>query len=168
MSSNEKKSGNNAAACNAVNSRIGGQAVMEGIMMRNDDRYAISVRKPDQNIETKVESTGSLAKNKWLKIPIVRGVYSFIGSLVTGISCLMFSATFFEEEEEGEKKPLTREEEEAKVRERWEIKEERFQVLEGSSDIFLLFLNCPVLQVYVICFWGCTICLSSNLLVEKA
>ncbi|MBR3397244.1 MAG: peptide chain release factor N(5)-glutamine methyltransferase [Lachnospiraceae bacterium] len=116
MSVNEKKSENNTAACKAVNSRIGGQAVMEGIMMRNDDRYAISVRKPDQNIETKVESTGSLANNKWLKIPIVRGVYSFISSLVTGISCLMFSATFFEEEEETVKKPLTKEEEEAKAK----------------------------------------------------
>ena len=84
-------------------SGIGGQAVMEGIMMRNNDKYAISVRKPDQTIETKVETTkGNPESSRWLKVPIVRGVYSFISSLVTGINCLMFSATFFDDEEEEE------------------------------------------------------------------
>ena len=94
----------------AINSRIGGQAVMEGIMMRNNDKYAIAVRKPDEKIEVKVEDVkyGELEK-KCMKIPIIRGVFSFVSSLVTGISCLMFSATFFEEEDEDVSK-LTKEE----------------------------------------------------------
>ena len=93
----------------AINSRIGGQAVMEGIMMRNNDKYAIAVRKPDEKIEVKVEDVkyGELEK-KCMKIPIIRGVFSFVSSLVTGISCLMFSATFFEEEDEDVSK-LTKE-----------------------------------------------------------
>ena len=85
------------------NSGIGGQAVMEGIMMRNKDKYAIAVRKPDGDIEVKVEAyKADRAEKKLLKIPVVRGVFSFIDSLVTGISCLMYSATFYEDEEEEE------------------------------------------------------------------
>lgn len=74
---------------------------MEGIMMRNGDSYAVAVRKPDHQIEVKVEKgKASLFKNVWFKIPIVRGVLSFIDSLVLGISTLMYSASFFDEEEE--------------------------------------------------------------------
>ena len=112
------------SAC-AVNSRIGGQAVMEGIMMRNEDRYAIAVRKPDQEIDIKVEKVkGAGSEKAWLKIPIIRGVYSFISSLVTGISCLMYSSTFFEEEEEKEDLSALSQEE-LKKREEKKKKEEK-------------------------------------------
>ena len=87
-------------------SNIGGQAVIEGIMMRNQDQYSIAVRKPDQEIEVKVEPCKSICSSlTWKKIPIVRGVVSFVDSLVIGIQCLMYSASFFEEEEEGDEKP---------------------------------------------------------------
>ncbi len=82
-------------------SNIGGQAVLEGIMMRNGGKYAIAVRKPDQNIEVKTGDYTSVFGEKDMRnIPIVRGVVSFIDSLVTGIKCLMYSASFFEDEEE--------------------------------------------------------------------
>lgn len=82
-------------------SNIGGQAVMEGIMMRHKDRYAVGVRKPDGEIEIKTEDYKSVFGNlKIMKYPVFRGVGSFIDSLVTGIKCLMYSASFYEEEEE--------------------------------------------------------------------
>ncbi len=86
-------------------SGIGGQSVMEGVMMRNGNDYAIAVRKPDQEIEVKVEKgKGSLFSEKWMKVPIIRGVLSFIDSLVVGLSTLMYSASFYEEDEEEEEK----------------------------------------------------------------
>lgn len=86
-------------------SNIGGQAVMEGIMMRNRDKYAIAVRKPDKEIEIKIEDYKSvLPLEKLGKLPLLRGVYSFIDSLVIGMKCLMYSASFFEEEEEEKKR----------------------------------------------------------------
>ena len=94
-----------------MNSGIGGQAVMEGIMMRNKEKYAIAVRKPDQDIEIKVENVkNSELEKKMLKIPFVRGVFSFISSLVTGISCLMYSAKFYDDEEKEDFSKLTEEE----------------------------------------------------------
>ncbi|MCI5698964.1 MAG: DUF1385 domain-containing protein [Lachnospiraceae bacterium] len=93
-------------------SGIGGQAVMEGIMMRHKDKYSIAVRKPDREIEVKVEDYRSVIPLEKLgKLPILRGVYSFVDSLVIGTKCLMYSAQFFEdEEEETVKKELTEEE----------------------------------------------------------
>lgn len=82
-------------------SGIGGQAVIEGIMMKNKDKYAVAVRKPDQTIEVSVNETAGVLKEPVLKkIPIVRGVINFIESLVLGMKTLTFSASFFEEEEE--------------------------------------------------------------------
>lgn len=82
-------------------SGIGGQAVMEGVMMKNGDKYAVAVRKPDHEIEIMVkENKASLFSGKWNKVPMVRGVLSFIDSLVVGMSTLMYSASFFEDEEE--------------------------------------------------------------------
>ena len=79
-------------------SNIGGQAVMEGIMMRHGDVYSVAVRKPDKEIEIKIEDYKSVMKCKaLLKLPILRGVFNFIDSLVVGTKCLMYSATFFEE-----------------------------------------------------------------------
>ncbi len=89
-------------------SGVGGQAVMEGVMMRNQNRYAVAVRKPDQEIEVKVSDYHGLIKNEKVKnLPIIRGVLSFIDSLYLGMGTLSFSASFFEEEEETTKKEPT-------------------------------------------------------------
>lgn len=86
-------------------SGVGGQAVMEGVMMRNKDRYAVAVRKPDHEIEVKVDDyKGPKEKSIWRRMPIVRGVISFVDSLYLGMSTLMYSAAFFEDEEEDSKK----------------------------------------------------------------
>lgn len=83
------------------NSGIGGQAVIEGIMMRNQDKYSVGVRRPDKEIEIKVEDYKSFIKNEKLtKIPFVRGVFNFIDSMVVGMKTLTYSASFYEEEEE--------------------------------------------------------------------
>ena len=85
-------------------SGIGGQAVMEGVMMKNKNRYAVAVRKPDHAIEVMTkEYKGIVPGEIWQKIPLVRGVLSFIDSLVLGMSTLMYSASFFEDEDEAEK-----------------------------------------------------------------
>lgn len=74
---------------------------MEGVMMKNMDRYAVSVRKPDGEIETKVEDCVSFAeKHPVFQLPILRGVVNFIESMVIGMKTLNYSASFFEDEEE--------------------------------------------------------------------
>lgn len=99
-------------------SNIGGQAVLEGIMMKNGPKYAVAVRKPDGDIEIKVDEYKSFVKwDKLTKIPFVRGTFNFIDSLVLGMSTLTYSASFWEEEE-GEKVLLT--EEEAKKKQKKE------------------------------------------------
>ena len=83
-------------------SGVGGQAVMEGVMMKNQEKYAVAVRKPDQEIEIKVSEYKGIVQNKKIRnLPIVRGVLSFIESLYLGMSTLTYSASFFEEEEDG-------------------------------------------------------------------
>ena len=80
-------------------SNIGGQAVMEGVMMRNGEKYAVAVRTADKKIEVKKEIYHPLIKNKViLSLPIVRGAVNFVDSLVLGMKSLMFSAEFFAEE----------------------------------------------------------------------
>lgn len=84
-------------------SNIGGQAVLEGIMMKNGDRYAVAVRKPDKEIAVDVKEYKSVIPWKTVKkIPFVRGIFNFIDSLILGMKTLMFSATFYEDEEEEE------------------------------------------------------------------
>lgn len=81
-------------------SNIGGQAVLEGIMMKNKTRYAVAVRKPDQQIEVCVkEYKGIIPWQGVYKVPFIRGVFNFIDSLVLGMKTLTYSAGFFEEEE---------------------------------------------------------------------
>lgn len=81
--------------------RIGGQAVIEGVMMKNMDRYAVSVRKPDGKIETKVEECVSFAeKHPLFKLPILRGMVNFLESMVIGMQTLNYSVSFYEDEEE--------------------------------------------------------------------
>lgn len=92
-------------------SNIGGQAVMEGVMMKNGDKYAVAVRKPDGEIEVKTETYHSVIKWKALtRIPFIRGVFNFVDSMVLGMKTLTYSASFFEEEEEENQKNLTAEE----------------------------------------------------------
>ncbi|MFQ9516159.1 MAG: DUF1385 domain-containing protein [Eubacterium sp.] len=84
-------------------SGIGGQAVMEGIMMRNKEHYAVAVRKPDKTITVDVqEYKGITTGKKVLSLPFIRGIFNFIDSMVLGIKTLTFSADFFEDEEETE------------------------------------------------------------------
>jgi uncharacterized protein YqhQ len=110
-------------------SGIGGQAVM----MKNQEKYAVAVRKPDQEIVVETSTYEGLIKNKKIRnMPILRGVFSFIESLVLGMKTLTFSASFFEEEEDeksgsrkaekraGAKKPAPTEEEQKKKEKRQE------------------------------------------------
>ena len=83
-------------------SNIGGQAVLEGVMMKNKESYAVAVRKPDGEIEIKKDTYTSVT-GKWKKlteIPFIRGVFNFIDSLALGMTTLTWSASFFEEEEQ--------------------------------------------------------------------
>ena len=81
-------------------SGIGGQAVIEGIMMRNKDKYSIAVRKPDNEIEVTVRESKVLTeKHKWMSYPVIRGVVSFI----TGISTINYSASFYDDPDEQKK-----------------------------------------------------------------
>ncbi len=84
--------------------RIGGQAVIEGVMMKNRDKYAVAVRKPDNDIEIKVSEYRAFGDRCPLfKLPIIRGVVNFIESLVIGVSTLTYSASFFDDEEPDKK-----------------------------------------------------------------
>ncbi|WP_367568532.1 DUF1385 domain-containing protein [Lacrimispora sp.] len=82
-------------------SGIGGQAVIEGIMMKNGDEYATAVRKPDGVIEVKKDTYVSLGERvKLFSLPFIRGVFSFADSMILGMRSLTFSASFFEDDEE--------------------------------------------------------------------
>ena len=111
-------------------STIGGQAVMEGIMMRHKDKYSIAVRRPDNEIELKTEDYKCTFGNAkiWRK-PLIRGVVSFVDSLVVGTKCLMYSAEIVgdeEDEEEAKKNAALSQDELAKKK----AKEDRmFKVL---------------------------------------
>ncbi len=86
-------------------SNIGGQAVMEGIMMRHRDKYSIGVRRPDGGIELKIEDYKcTFGKASFLRKPIIRGVVSFVDSLVIGTKCLMYSAEIAGDEEDEKEK----------------------------------------------------------------
>lgn len=98
-------------------SNIGGQAVLEGIMMKHKDEYAVAVRKPDGEVIVQKDKYRSIIKWKKLtEIPFIRGIFNFIDSMVLGIKTLTFSASFYEEEEE--EKELT--ESEARKKEKQE------------------------------------------------
>lgn len=82
-------------------SNIGGQAVLEGIMMKNGSKYAVAVRKPDGEIEVKVDEYKSAIKwEKLTKIPFIRGAFNFVDSLVLGMKTLTYSASLWEEDTE--------------------------------------------------------------------
>ena len=85
-------------------SGIGGQAVLEGIMMKNNDKYSVAVRTPEGIIDVAVEEYESFAPKALNKVPFVRGVFNFIDSLMLGIRTLNYSATFEAEEQDTHKK----------------------------------------------------------------
>lgn len=137
-------------------SGIGGQAVMEGVMMQNKDTYAVAVRKPDHEIDVKVSKRkNSKTLDAIRKIPILRGVVSFVDSLYLGMSTLMYSASFFEDEDDegalASKKKEKEEEltaEEKKKRAAKEKKQEN-AMLGGSVVLSIvialaLFLHCRI------------------------
>ena len=81
-------------------SGIGGQAVLEGVMMKNAEKYAVAVRKPDGDIEVDVENfQGALHGSKIKELPIIRGVFNFVDSLTLGSKTLNYSASFYEDED---------------------------------------------------------------------
>ena len=87
--------------CRMKSSGIGGQAVIEGVMMQNQDQYAVAVRKPDGEIEVAKDTWQSFTKkHKALNIPFVRGIFNFVDSMRLGMRILTFSASFYEEEEQ--------------------------------------------------------------------
>jgi len=117
-------------------SNIGGQAVLEGIMMKHKDDYAVAVRKPDGEIVVSIEKYKSIVKwEKLTKIPFLRGVFNFIDSMVLGIKTLTYSASFFEEEEE----VLTKEE--AAKREKQE------KLMMGGTVAFSILLAVAIFMV---------------------
>ena len=84
-------------------SGIGGQAVIEGVMMKNAESYAVAVRKPDHEIIVEKKEYGGICKNERVRnLIFVRGIINFVESMILGMSCLTFSASFFEDEEEKE------------------------------------------------------------------
>lgn len=105
---------------------IGGQAVIEGIMMRGPEKIAVAVRKPDGEII--IDESENKVRKGIKKIPLIRGVFSFIDSMVIGIKALMFSANFYEED--GSAKS-----EDKKNKENGKIKEEKAnkKVSEGKE-----------------------------------
>ncbi len=105
-------------------SGIGGQAVIEGVMMRNGGKYAVAVRKPDQEIVVDVQkcSSSRIQNKKAAKLPIIRGVINFFDSMILGMKALMYSASYFAEETDAE-----REEREGKARKKAEAKAEKLR-----------------------------------------
>ena len=85
-------------------SNVGGQAVLEGVMMKHKDRYAVAVRKPDGTVVVEQDDYKSIvgSHQKLLKTPFIRGIFNFIDSMILGMKTLTWSAGFEEEEEKGE------------------------------------------------------------------
>lgn len=105
-------------------SGIGGQAVIEGIMMRNGGKYAVAVRTADQKIVVDVQNCSSsrIQNKKFAKLPIVRGVINFFDSMILGMKALMYSASQFAEETDEE-----RAEREGKARKKAAAKAEKLR-----------------------------------------
>ncbi len=119
---------------------------MEGVMMKNQEKYAVAVRKPDHEIEVKVsEYTGIIRNKKIRNMPILRGVFSFIESLVLGMQTLTYSASFFEEEEEDKKKKEPMTEEERKKQEQKEKKQENAMM--GGTVVLSIVLAVAVFMM---------------------
>ena len=131
-------------------SGIGGQAVIEGVMMRNGKQCAVAVRKPDGEIEVKKETVTSLRDRYAIaRVPVIRGIVSFVESLSSGMKTLNYSASFYEEEEEKQEKT----EEEKKKQEK------KDSILTGIVmvvSVFLalaVFLALPYLVSELLRYW---------------
>ena len=86
-----------------VYSGIGGQAVIEGIMMKNKEDYSVAVRKPDGSIDVIQGEYLSLTdKYPFFRLPFLRGILSFYDSMALGMKCLSHSASFYEDDEGSE------------------------------------------------------------------
>ena len=121
-------------------SAIGGQAVIEGVMMKNRDEYAVAVRKPDKSIEVKNETYISIQKKyPFMKLPIIRGMVSFVESMVIGMKTLTYSASFYEEEEV---KQTKMEEKLSKV-----FKEKAESVVMGATVLFSIVLAVAIFMI---------------------
>ena len=93
----------NQSCATPFKTMIGGQALIEGIMMMGPDKKAIVVRKPDGELETKVEERVLIKdKHPILGLPFIRGIFNFGSSMANGVKALMYSAEFYPEDEEGE------------------------------------------------------------------
>ncbi len=139
--SNIKSNKQSVQPTNLRPSGIGGQAVLEGIMMRNKNKYAVGVRKPDSEIEVQVfEYKGLANANKFVKLPFIRGIFNFIDSLVLGIKSLTFSAEFYDEEVQEEEK--LGDKAAKKV-----FKEKAEAVMIGATVVFSIFLSVAVFVV---------------------
>lgn len=112
---------------------IGGQALMEGVMMKNLNQYATAVRKPDGEIDVQVTDYESFSEKHHLnKIPIIRGVFNFIESMIIGVKTLTYSASFFEDEEEEQKKDKKKENKAVKEKDsEQEEKQDKASSLDG-------------------------------------
>lgn len=112
-------------------SGIGGQAVIEGVMMRNGGKYAVAVRTADGKIvvDSQEINNGRIQKSRFAKLPIIRGVVNFFDSMVLGMKTLMYSASLFAEETEEE-----REEREGKARKKAQTKADRLRKQGREQD----------------------------------
>lgn len=120
-------------------SGIGGMAVIEGVMMKNKDEYAVAVRKPNNEIAVEKKKHKDFSeKVKLFKLPIFRGILAFVDSMVIGISVLNYSAGFFEEEEHPEK-------EKKEVSEKTGSLLTALAVIASLAISILLFMVLPVL-----------------------
>ena len=136
-------------------SGIGGQAVMEGVMMKNQDKYAVAVRKPDHEIVVEVSEYSGIMKDKKIKnMPMFRGVFNFIDSLVLGMKTLTFSASFFEEEEEVEKKKQLSKEERKKQEQKAKKQESAMMGGTVALSVVLAVGIFMLLPYYISTFFG--------------
>lgn len=121
-------------------SGIGGQAVIEGVMMKNKDEYAVAVRKPDGEIEVKKQKCKNIRdKYKIAGFPVIRGIVAFVESLRMGMDTLNYSASLMEEEEEKKDSGGT---EEAK-----EKKEKRESLLMGLVMVFAVIVAIAIFVI---------------------
>ncbi len=87
---------------------IGGQALIEGVMMKGPEKISIAVRKPDDDIELKIDQINSIGQRyKIFRLPFLRGVVGLVEAMVIGTNALMYSAEFFEEEDQEEREEKT-------------------------------------------------------------
>jgi uncharacterized protein YqhQ len=115
-------------------SGIGGQAVLEGVMMKNKDMYAVAVRKPDGDIAVEVDEYHGIAYgSKLLSIPFIRGIFVFIDSLILGLKSLNYSSSFYEEDDKPTK-----------------LDEGLEKVSDGHEDTFLMVLTTAISFIFAI------------------